>query len=1135
MASPPITSRPPPLIPEHELLVRIGAGSFGEVWLAQNRLGTLRAVKVVYRDRFESDRAWEREMKGLRQFEPLSRTHDGLVDILQVGQSEAEGWAYCVMELADAVEAEREKGGKGAGENRTLFPSLPFSPANYVPRTLASDLRQHDRLSVSECVSLGLALADGLAHLHRHGLLHRDVKPANIVFVDGVPKLADIGLVATVKEAGSFVGTRGFMPPEGHQDGSGDVFSLGKVLYECAWGRDRLDFPELPTDAADWAEHPQLIELNEVILKATEPHRERRYASIVEMREDLALLQQGHSVRRLRRLEKHRRRVTRIAAAAVILASLAVAGFFFQQNQSRRLQRLADENRDRLVQLQVANGVRHMDEGDFSASALWFSEALHQVAGDPEREWVHRRRLHAVLERSPQLIALGAHQGRIRSVQFSPDGRLFATAGTDGAVKIWNATNGTATGIVLRHETPVHNLQFSPDGRWLATAAEDYAARVWSVASGEMPFATTGHVQFVNAVRFSKDGQWLVTASEDHTAQIWNAATGQPKGDAFRHDGPANDAEFSRQGDLLATASDDDTARVWDLRTGLPVGQRMNHDHDVRSVRFSPDGKYLVTASKDGAARVWDVASGNPITPPLQHFVPLWTAEFSPDGQTVMAAGGDGDGGGTARLWDAATGEPRTPPLRHGNTIRSACFSPDGRWVVTASHDRSVCIWDAGEGARIGSPLRSTHFMKWVSFSPDGKRLLAAGEDEMWRLWDLAAMRGFGMPESDELPFSMAEFSPDGRLILGVTTNQTAVISDGSTFQIRSSLGQQPASVVWIRFSPDSRRALTLCADGEVRAWNTVSGKPIGRPMKHGAATRYENRAEFSPDGKLIATVIADKENRSVKVWDLEASSECILDLKHTYPAKSLAFSPDGRSLLTGSGDRVKGAGEARLWSLRTGQLLSNTMPHPGIVQLVTWSRDGRHFFTACDSAFQGSQSGRVWDSATGQSVVLSSLTAIRFISAAFSLDGRFIATGADNGEIRLWHVENGRPASRVFGHQRACWTLKFSPDGRQLASSSFEPGLRLWEPVTGEPLSPPLKLGATPTGVSGLSFSPAGDSMILYGGGRATVWRLGIAESSVKRLQELSRLASACRLNEMGGIEPLPSSKLADLLKRSD
>ncbi len=1039
------------------------------------------------------------------------------------------GWAYCVMELADdARKVIRESVNSDPAEKQPR-PTTDSLNTEYVPRTLASDLRQ-GRLTAAECISLGLELADALAHLHQRGLLHRDVKPSNIVFVEGVPKLADIGLVAAVREAGSFVGTRGFMPPEGHQDGRGDVFSLGKVLYECAWGRDRLEFPDVPTDAAEWADHGQLMELNEVILKASDPNPALRYASAGEMREELALLKHGKSVRRLRRLEKHWRRVTRIASAAVVLALLAVSGFFFQRHQSRRLQTLADENRDRLVQLQTANGVRMMEEGDFAASALWFSEALKQVAGNPEREWVHRRRLQAVLERSPRLVAIGQHRGRIRAAQFSPDGTVFATAGVDGTVRTWDALTGVATGVVLQHGTPVHDLRFSPDGRWIATAGEDNAARVWNAASGELRFAPLRHEQFVNSVRFSPRGGMLATTSDDHTARIWDAASGRPIGRAFQHDGPVNDAVFGPQEDLLATASDDHTAQVWDVRTGLAVGLRLTHANDVRSVRFSPDGRLVATASKDGAARVWETLTGKPITPPLHHSIPLWTAEFSPDGQRLLAAGGNGDNGGTARVWDLS-GVPHTPPMRHGNTIRSAIFSPNGQWIATASHDRSLSLWNASTGTRVGSPFRCSHQMKWVSFSPDGKHLLLAGEDESWRLWDVAGALNITSPLREELPFSLARFSPDGRCILGVTTNQIAVLCDAVSKRVQLTLGEHPDKVVWLAFNRDGRRLLTITRDGDMRVWNTLNGSIVCPPIQLGPIRKDFAEAEFSPDGQTIASVSNSNTDYAVKIWDPGDGGKCRFEFKHAHPAKALAFSPDGSVLLTGSGMGVSGnIGEARLWSTKTGALHA-ILPHPSTVLLARWSAGGERFLTICHDSSQGQTSARLWDASTRKEIVIPS-NKINFPAAAFSPNGRQVAIGADDGEIRIWDSTTAQPLTKPFGHQRACWILQFSSDGRQLVSATaHDPSVRTWESSTGEPLGPALAHGAP---VRSISFHPHGDSLLVSGGGRTTLWRFQTSTRSFHELQKLAQLASGCRMDEIAGVVPLSADEMNALLQQT-
>jgi len=153
-----------PTIPDHDLLRLVARGAYGEVWLARNVLGTFRAVKIVYRASFDSDKPYDREFSGLQKFEPLSRSHPGLVNILHVGRNSAEGYFYSVMEAAD--------------DHTT---GQTFTPENYRPRTLASELSGRGRFPVEQCINLGIALGEGLGHLHSHGLVHRDVKPSNII------------------------------------------------------------------------------------------------------------------------------------------------------------------------------------------------------------------------------------------------------------------------------------------------------------------------------------------------------------------------------------------------------------------------------------------------------------------------------------------------------------------------------------------------------------------------------------------------------------------------------------------------------------------------------------------------------------------------------------------------------------------------------------------------------------------------------------------------------------------------------------------------------------------------------------------------------------------------------------------
>ena len=300
-----------PSIPDYELLRLIGRGSYGDVWLARGVTGIFRAVKIVWRDRFEDEQPFEREFKGLKEFAAISLSESHQLALLHIGRSADGGFFYYVMELADDA----------AAAPRVI------DPATYVPLTLKEVRARRGRLPAEQCIAHGVALARGLAGLHARGLVHRDIKPSNIVLVEGQAKLADIGLVASVSDASTYVGTAGFVPPEGPGAPSADVFALGKVLYELSTGLDRNDFPRLPAGLRDFPDARELLELNEILLRACEPAPAERYPDGAALLGDLLLLQRGRSLRRRRTIA----RVVRAAALVTVAAGLAVTGAWFFQ------------------------------------------------------------------------------------------------------------------------------------------------------------------------------------------------------------------------------------------------------------------------------------------------------------------------------------------------------------------------------------------------------------------------------------------------------------------------------------------------------------------------------------------------------------------------------------------------------------------------------------------------------------------------------------------------------------------------------------------------------------------------------------------------------------------------------------
>jgi formylglycine-generating enzyme required for sulfatase activity len=298
-----------PDIPNHELIKCIGHGSFGQVWLARTITGSWRAIKIVWKISEEDESCLKREYEGLQKYEPISQGCSSLVAVLHAGRNQQAGCFYYSMELADA-----------------LSPSEPFDPENYKPKTLRSRLRQEKRLSVQECLQVGIALSQALHDLHGHELVHRDIKPSNVIYVKDVPKLADIGLITELDSTVSFVGTEGYVAPEGPGSAQSDIYSLGKLLYEVSTGLDRKQYPELPDDLMNLEDSNRFMSLQTIIDNACATDPKKRYDSAKSILADLKRLTEGKSI--------HQRRRPQFYVKLLLILLLATGGLVYWVKQS---------------------------------------------------------------------------------------------------------------------------------------------------------------------------------------------------------------------------------------------------------------------------------------------------------------------------------------------------------------------------------------------------------------------------------------------------------------------------------------------------------------------------------------------------------------------------------------------------------------------------------------------------------------------------------------------------------------------------------------------------------------------------------------------------------------------------------
>ncbi|WP_433714488.1 WD40 repeat domain-containing serine/threonine protein kinase [Nocardia sp. CA-084685] len=562
--------------------------------------------------------------------------------------------------------------------------------------------------------------AAALDYAHIQGVLHRDVKPANLLieadFRHGQRALlTDFGIARSLDSTvtlSSIAASFAYAAPErftrAAADHRADIYSLGCTLYHLLTGQ-----PPFPRDdqaaviGAHLSEPPPAptrirpdlpVGLDTVIAAALAKNPENRYRTCTAL------------------AQASRHALTPTTARTIHgTTPLAPTPEPPQSTASFHERRLAET---------VVKAPPPPEPPQSAASSLerrlaeTVVKAPPPPAASPDRR-IGRRQLligtviavpvtaaaaGIIIRRSSSdeyptvltvLTVLTGHTGPVLSVAFSPDGTLLATGSWDTTVRIWDTrTHQPVEQPLTDHDDQVYSVAFSPDGTLLATGSWDTTVRIWDTRTHQpVGQPLTGHTGRVNSVAFSPDGALLATGSWDTTARIWDTHTHQPVGQPLTgHTDPVSSVAFSSDGTLLATGSWDTTARIWDTRTHQPVGQPLTgHTDRVNSVAFSPDGTLLATASDDKAVRVWDTRTHQPVGQPLTgHTHWVYSVAFSSDGALLATGSRDT----TVRVWNTRTHQPVGQLLTgHTDPVNSVAFSPDGTLLATGSQDKTARLW----------------------------------------------------------------------------------------------------------------------------------------------------------------------------------------------------------------------------------------------------------------------------------------------------------------------------------------------------------------------------------------------------------------------------------------------------------
>ncbi|MCP4042701.1 MAG: protein kinase, partial [Gammaproteobacteria bacterium] len=708
----------------------------------------------------------------------------------------------------------------------------------------------------------------------------------------------------------------------------------------------------------------------------------------------------------------------------------------------------------------------HMERGDCT-NAITLLENNPLLASGDEGTAKLLTQAKNGLSRSRRSLGVFEHAWGICAVALDKNCRLALTGSEDGLLSLWDSIQGKCLRTIKGHQGQIYTVSFTPDGQHIISGGKDGLIKTWLLESGQCEYTFRGHLGSVRSLSMGLSGDLIVSGGEDHTLKLWKPPQEYCLLSMDGHRGTITAVCFDLEGRYALSGSDDGTLKQWNLETGQSTRTFKGHTGGVTSISLNGDGSNGLSGSQDESLRLWDLRSGECLRqfPAKQGAVN--TVALSRDGRYALSGGQDGN----IRLWEVERGVCLRTFAGHGGSLMDLCMSPDGLYAVSGSRDKTARLWNLKKKYEYAAPfilsqVRSSEKSIQLQTIYDGELATAKGaldkgnhKKALTHLRKARAQPGFERgKEAMILWRRLYQYLPHRWL--------------HDAWRLFSLPGHDSA-VRTVCLNRNSSYALSGGDDGLIKLWATEKGNCIRVLRGHlGPVTSlcFSNGGNFAFSGS---------EDHTVKFWDLDKSN-CIQTFKgHTAGVTCVSLSSDQRLAVSGGTDQT-----LRLWETGTGRCLRVFQGHPQPVNSACFTQDSSHIISA-----SGDQTIKIWEVESGKcsnsfGTFGGHTGAVNSLCASY--DGRNFLSGGDDGTCRLWDLRRNFCLKTFSGHKEGVSSVSMSFDGSFALSAGRDGVVKLWEVANGECLhtlkGPGPRLNAVSLGYDrGLGVAGCEDGNIIF------------------------------------------------------